>query len=293
MNSITNSPIKEAIRQKHHAQAEAKEVQINSKLNADCTAIQIDANNRMQNIIYKKYPPRALCAAFAILFGVIFAVLVGKFFAFLIGAAIGVGIYVFIIVLVKKANANLDAYKRSIQIEADIKVQQLRSNAASQIRAIYTDADRKTQQEIDRYDDEVNRNCQIILKSPDLSETMVDYSVNMFQRIISHADSASNRKFVEASFTYSVDKYGISYRYQSTYSNPLDEFNFDKQRYRNLSTQEECEGLARAIAKMTISKMKKLYPPNSMHITVSHIDAMVTLHFKAANKKYVPPRDIF
>lgn len=49
----------------------------------------------------------------------------------------------------------------------------------------------------------------------------------------------------------------------------------------------------KAIAKMTIAAMKKKYPPNSLRILVDHVDAEVTLHFKAANANYVPPRDIY
>ena len=40
---------------------------------------------------------------------------------------------------------------------------------------------------------------------------MVDHSVMMFERMVSHADSASNRKFVETDFTYKVEVFGICY----------------------------------------------------------------------------------
>lgn len=292
MNPITNSPIKEGIRQKHHTAAAAKETQINNQLNVDCNTVQANAYNQIQSITYKKNPHISVCLILAIVLGIVFATIDG-FTGFLIGAVIGVGVYVLIIVLIRKANSNLDARKLSIQNETDNKVRQLKDNAAAQIRAIYADADRNTQQEIDQYDAEVKRNCQIILKTPKTSEAIVDHTVNMFQRMISHADSASNKKFVEVDFIYRVLNYGISYKYPSTYRNPQDDFNFDKQRYRNLSTQEECEGLAQAIAKMTIGRIKSIYPPNSLNITVSHIDAEVTLHFKSANSNYVPPRNIF
>ena len=36
----------------------------------------------------------------------------------------------------------------------------------------------------------------------------------------------------------------------------------------------------------------EIYPPNSINISLSHNDAQVTLHFKGANKNFVPARDI-
>lgn len=291
MNPITNSPIKEAMRQRNDAQAANKEAQINNKLNNDIAYTQNDAANRIRTITYKNTPTSKAFWILSIVGGILLAGfgLVG----FIIGFALGAGAYAFWVYKIKDYNRSLDSNKANIQREADNKVQQLRNNAANQIRAAYAEADRRTQQEIDQYDAEVKRNCQTILKKPDAFNSMVDHVVNMFQRMVSHADSASNRKFVETDFTYKVELYGICYKYQSTYSNPRDDFNFDRERFRNLTTKEECEGLAQAIAKMVMSKMKNLYPPNSLNLSVAHIDAEVTLHFKAANKNYVPPRDIY
>lgn len=292
MNPIPNSPIKEGMRQQYESQAAAREVQINNKLNSDCNNIQNDARNRINQIHAKPLPSTTPCWVISIILGIIFASFAG-FVGFLIGAGIGVGIYFFWINSIKQGNNNLEEQKRRIQHEANEEANRLRQRAANEIRAAYADADRRTQQDIDRYDAEVKQNCQAILKKPDAFKAMVDHSVMMFERMVSHADSASNRKFVETDFTYKVEVHGICYKYQSTYSNPKDDFNFDRERYRNLNSREECEGLAQAIAKMTISKMKSKYPPNSLTITVSHIDAEVTMHYKSANKNYVPPRDIF
>ena len=121
---------------------------------------------------------------------------------------------------------------------------------------------------------------------------MVDHVVSMFQRMISHADAGAHMKFIEADFTYQVITSGIKYSYQSRYTNPQDDYNFNKERYRDLHTPAECEGLAQALAKLAINKMKSIYPPNSINISLSHNDAQVTLHFKGANKNFVPARDI-
>lgn len=292
MNPIPKSPIKEGMRQQHEAQAAAREAQINTKLINDCNDLQINATNRINQIHAKPLPTMTPCWIMSIVLGIIF-VSFGGFIGFLIGAAIGVGIYLFWVDAIKQGNKKLEDDKRRIQKEADEEANKLRQKAANEIRAAYADADRKTQQDINRYDAEVKKNCQSILQKPDAFKAMTDHTVMMFERMVSHADSASNRKFVETDFTYKVEVHGICYKYQSSYSNPKDDFNFDKERYRNLNSREECEGLAQAIAKMTISKMKSKFPPNSLTITVDHIDAEVTMHFKSANKNYVPPRDIF
>lgn len=292
MNPITNSPIKEAMRQHYHSIASDKETQITCQLNKDCIAIDNETTNRINSMKPKEHPSGYACVAWMIILGIIFAAL-AAFPGFVFGAFAGVAIFFVIVVVVDKSNKELEATKRQMRLDADRKKEQLQNNAAAQIRAAYIEADRRTQQDINRYDAEVKRNCQAILQKASSFSAMLDHVVNMFQRMVSHADSSSNKKFVETYFIYKVDLYGISYKYNSTYSNPKDDFNFDKQRYRNLVTKEECEGLAQAIAKMTISKMKSIYPPNSLNLNISHIDAEVTIHFKAANKNYVPPRDIY
>ena len=42
------------------------------------------------------------------------------------------------------------------------------------------------------------------MANPDKIVKMVDYSVDMFKRMISHTDSSSNKKFIECNFTYVV-----------------------------------------------------------------------------------------
>lgn len=292
MNPITNSPIKEGFRLHYYNIADNRKNQIENTFNSDCISVNNDATNRMNSITYKNKPDSVIFWVLAIAGGIVFAFMAG-FTGFIIGALIGSTAYGALVYKVKQDNEALDASKRQIRSEADRKIQELRNNADRQIRATYNEADARTQQDINQYDDAVKRNCQNMLKRPDAFSAMVDHAVNMFQRMVSHADSASNKKFVETNFTYKVELYGICYKYQSTYSNPKDDFNFDRERFRNLTTREECEGLAQAMAKMIMAKMKKLYPPNSLNITVSHIDAEVTMHFKAANKNYVPPRDIY
>ena len=271
MNQITNSPIKEAMRQQNENDARNKEYQIRNKLNAD-----------IAQIVYKNKFPGGLCAGLAIGIGIVGAIIGKSFMGFLIGAAVGVGIYILLNVWVNNQNAGADAEKRRLEQEAE-----------NEIQRAYDEADRRTVQQINAYDNEVKQYCQRVLQKADTITSMVQHNTDMFQRMVSHADAGSNMRFVESDFTYKVLVNGIMYSYQSRYTNPQDDFNFDKQRFRNLNSNTECEGLAQALAKLTMKKMMSLYPPNSLSITVSHVDAEVTMHYKAANKNFVAARDIF
>ncbi|MCR5204160.1 MAG: hypothetical protein K6E47_03825 [Lachnospiraceae bacterium] len=271
MNQITNSPIKEAMRQQNENDARNREVQIRNRLNSD-----------IAQLVYKSKFPGSVCAGLVIGVGILIAVISQSMDGFLIGALIGVAIYIGLNVWVKKQNSGADAEKIRLQDQAEKDIQ----NA-------YAEADRRTVQQINAYDNEVKQYCQRILQKADTITTMIQHNTDMFQRMVSHADAGSNMRFVESDFTFKVIMTGVMYSYQSRYTNPQDDFNFDKQRFRNLNKETECEGLAQALAKLTIKKMMSLYPPNSLHITVSHIDAEVTMHYKAANKNFVAARDIF
>lgn len=268
MNPITNSPVKEAMRRRNEENAKAREAQITAKLQADIAALRI-----------KPYFSAGLCVFLVILGASFGAAMEGHFF---VGAIVGAGIF-----------GALNLYRRNQNSKIENQKRQLQETAQKQIQDVYSETDRRTQMQIDRYDKDVQQYCQLILKKADTISPMVERTTAMFQRMVSHADASSNMRFVLADFTYTVNLYGITYSYQSRYTNPQDDFNFDKERFRNLSQDTECEGLARAIAKLTIKKMMGLYPPNSLHITLDHVDAAVTLHFKAANKNFVAAVDIF
>lgn len=268
MGPITNSPVKERMRQKNLGEASAKEDWINSKLQTDLAQLRI-----------KPYFSGNVCLTLVIVCAVLgIATRIG----FLHGAVLGAVVY-----------ALLNAYRKYENKEAETKRNQLEISARQQIEEAFAEADRKTQMQIDRYDKDVKQYCGVILKKADTISPMVDRTTAMFQRMVSHADASSNKRFVEADFTFTVCMDSIKYSYQSRYTNPQDDFNFDKERFRNLTLETECEGLAQAIAKLTVKKMKGLYPPNSLNITLDHSDAAVTLHFKAANKNFVAAVDIF
>ena len=264
MNPITNSTIKEQMRQRNESTARARESQIQSQLQANLGCLQ------------HKPPLRLELGPVGVIICIVLT-LVTYGVALVIGLAIWFAI----------------KYKiRTYNEEIDLQKQMLQDAANAEIRQEYMLADQRTQQEIEAYERDVKMYAQKVMAKSQSVAPMVDHVVNMFQRMISHADAGAHMKFIEADFTYHVVTDGIKYSYQSRYSNPQDDYNFNRERYRDLTMPAECEGLAQALAKLVINKMKSIYPANSINISLSHNDAQVTLHFKGANKNFVPARDI-
>ena len=271
MNVITNSPIKEAMRIRNLEDAGRKE-----------SEIRFDTSNRINSLTYKNKFSGNVCTTLVVVFAILGLFSGGSFSAFIIGGIVGGLIYVGLNILIDGQNKEVDQEKIRIQEDAERSIQNL-----------YDEADRITRGQIDAYDREVSGYSKRIMKNAANIKPMVAHNVEMMNRMISHADAGSNKKFVECDFIYKVEKTGITYQYTSRYTNPLDDFSFDKQRFRNLNTDAECEGLAQVLAKLTIREMMASYPPNSLNITVKHSDAEVTLHYKSANKNFVAARDIF
>ena len=270
MNPITNSLVKERFRVNNEAIAKNKEIQIQNKLTQDIASLQ------MKN----KYSAKWFLICGGVI-GIIIAFAGVGFAGVTIGLIIGVAIWIALNVGVNNYNKNLEEKKRDLQ-----------QRAQRDIYEAYNLADQNTVREINAYDNEVKVYSQKILRNAESISPMVDHVTNMFQRMISHADSGAHMRFIEADFVYQVINTGITFSYQSRYTNPQDDFNFNRERYRDLKSEAECEGLAQALAKLTSSKMKALYPANSMKISVNHIDAKVTMHFQGANANFVPARDI-
>lgn len=270
MNPITTSVIKEQMRQQNEGIARSRENQIRSQLDV-----------KLNNLPYESewsFSPFGIGGG---VFGIVLAIIGLGFAGILIGLIVGVLIWVAVNQSVERSNTDSDSEK-----------QRLRDEMENEIRREYERADQRTRQEIAIYENDVKMYAQKVMAKSQSIEPMVNHVVSMFQRMISHADDGSHMKFVEADFTYQVTTSAIKYSYQSRYTNPQDDFNFNKERYRDLKTPAECEGLAKALAKLVINKMKSIYPPNSINISLSHNDAQVTLHFRGANKNFVPARDI-
>lgn len=172
------------------------------------------------------------------------------------------------------------------------KIKAYKDETEERIKNVDEETKKRIENELKLYDYNVKTTYQKVISNPANIDTMIDYSIQMFKRMISHADSDSNMKFIECNFKYIVTTTEIKYWYDSEYTNPRDDFNFSKQRYRDLHYEYECEGLALALAQAVSNKMKTLYPPNTLKITISNEDAKVVMNFKAPNENFVVARDI-
>lgn len=181
-------------------------------------------------------------------------------------------------------------------IVEQVRKAKIRKLSRERIANIRSDWEQKTVQQIEAYNNQVKQYSQKALKNSASIQPMADHVTDMFKRMISHANSASNVKYIETDFTYEVKKSEIVFYYDSDYSNPRSSYNFDTNRYRNLNSDVECEGLARALSVMTTRSVIASYPPHYVvgdKIPLDHIDARVTLHFKAVNKNFQTAKDIF
>ena len=183
-------------------------------------------------------------------------------------------------------------YERKRNKNLKLKLQNIEAEERGKEVRLSNEAREKYNSKIERYHSNVEQTVQRLMANQANINPMVDYSVEMFKRMILHADSNSSKKFIECNFTYVVTTTEIKYLYDSEYTNSKDDFNFEMQRYRNLALEYECEGLALALANVLSDRMKALYPPNTVSITTSNVDAKVTMKFKAPNENFVVARDI-
>lgn len=265
-----NSPVKEGFRALAENEARREESEIHQRLQSD-----ISSQTYSKKLTGGAYGGAAVVCA---ILGAVMAGLDGFLFGAILGALIILGVNV----AIASSNKRVDGRK-----------EQMTKDAEDKIADAWHRAQQRYQSQCDKYDADVRGNSKKILGNAKNVSPMVDHSVDMFERMISHSDSGSNRKFIEADFTYKVGNTCITYSYNSRYTNSMDDFDFSRERFHNIGSAAECEGLARALAKLIIAKMMTIYPEATTTISLSHVDAEVTLHFKGANKNFVPARDIF
>lgn len=308
MKPIQNSAVKERTRLRNENEANAQIMKIRNAEQQQQARIQSDAQQQEEHIQQKLSanlkPYQQLTDALAVVFIVVGVV---GLFLFIPSAGFFSGLFLSAVTggIVCGGLSYLSAYKtkefqeaahdalRQVDLDRTAKLESLMKSIQKRVVTVQLQADDKTSREIQAYEREVNIYAQKILKSPALIDPIIERTVQMFQRVISHADTASHIPFIQTYLTFTVNPSGISYQYPSQYSNPQSDFNFERERYHNLHTDSECEGLAQAVAKLSKVRMIKLYPPNSIQIQVEHMDAQVTMRFQGANKNYVPAKDIF
>lgn len=205
MEPYVNSIVKEEMRKRNEQTACSSKAVIEQDLQARQAALF--------------YTPHHLLTPYLVIGGIFGAGFAGYglgFPGFFLGLAAGIGVWCLLEQGVKKHNANINRRK-----------QQLAEEAQRQIQEEFSKADQRTLQEAAAYDREVKMYAQKVLAKAESIRPMVDSTVDMFQRMISHADAGSSIRFIQADFTYLVMTAGIKYSYSSQYTNPQDDFNFN------------------------------------------------------------------
>lgn len=269
MNPITNSVVRENIRLKFLELAKREEAEINNRLSVDLSHLHC------------KYPPEFY---YFIIGGVILGIILAfnyGFKGFLFGVAAGFAVWGGVYFYYQNQNREIYNMKQCLQ-----------DSAKKKIIDVYSKYERKTEDTIADYNKKVNYVCSKALSNKDITP-MVDHTVMMINRMISHVDNRAHIKLIETNFTYTVEKTGITYSYDSTYTNDQDDYNFTLERFRNLEDDAECEGLAQAIARLCIPKVKKIYGKGAILKLNSHIDAKVILRFCMPNSNYKPPKNLY
>ena len=270
MGDNTYSPKRELIRQRYYKNAQSKEKRLKDKL-----------SNDISNLGFKDNLPVIVCIGLFVGCGIVGAIIGRDFLFFLVGGAGGLVIYFLL-------NSKRIAYNSNLKKQRH----QLEDDCEKEIKKIYSEADRLADQEIKKYELEIMQFYKRIMNNKKSIDSMVQHNTDMFQRMISHSPKDKNIPFLEAVFIFEVEKKAVVYKYQSEYTNPLDDYNFDKNRFYNLNTNAECEGLAAALSKLTIERINSLYHREKPIIKKEHTDAEVTLFFKATNKNFVPAKPI-
>lgn len=245
MDPIKNSPVKERMRQANETQAKNQESQIRSRLNSQLNA----------EVPKEKYHGTPFVVG-GIVLGIVCVM-----------CELGLDWIIWGLLLGLIAWACSGLYVSSSNKSLEWRKQEMSERAEAEIRQAYADADARTARETNDYDTKAREYAKKVLQQGSKLDPMVERVTSMFQRMISHADAGAHMKFVEADFTYTVRKDGISFSYQSRYSNLQDDYSFNRERLRDLNSEAECEGLARARSKMTTKRMKGLYPPKKTRLT--------------------------
>lgn len=273
MKPITNSLIKERYRRNNEDIARSKEASINQKLYQDINALK------------KRDAPFASPylwwgAGIGVVLGIAIGVSSRSFGAFVITWIVS---FVAGIIIWQASCSSVDSFNKSI----DEKKAALEKKAKEDIQKAYAEADKRTREEIERYDKEVAIFFKKIKNNKNSLDRMVDFACSLFDSALSNAanNSSNTERFVVLDFNYTVSMANILYNCSFGH---LGVYDFKTQRYRSLDRDTECEALAAALMKMIGGYVLKKYSSVQGQLKYGNNDASVSLHFEMPNKNFVP-----
>lgn len=306
MQAFVNSPNKERIRLSHQQDAKNREdairVEASSKVydvRQQENYIRADGSRQINEIKRKNRfltESRGKVTGIGCGAGLILGAMFGS--SAIMGGIIIGGVVGFVISTSVRSSCKEQEKSILANVERQVasceqQVNSILADCDRQVMNAYQQADERTRTAVDRYDRQVKEAANRALAKREQLKPMIDRNVMMFERMIGHSDSRAHIRFVETAFTFTVDRKGIRYSYKSQYNNTRDDFVFDVERFRDLGSDEECEGLARALTQLTSDEIKRIHAKDNPTITKSHVDAAVTLNYKGVNANFVPSTGIF
>ena len=163
----------------------------------------------------------------------------------------------------------------------------IRAKAQDDQDKAMADALAKTKADLEDYDKKVHAFCNNCRK--DALDRMVLYCLDRFEDAKKNAEinAGNTEQYISYNFTYDVTMTGISFASDGQIFYNMN-YDFKAARYRALSTEPECEGLASVLLKMMSSKLKQKYKSQHGQMKYWHEDAKVTIQFKIPNKRFIP-----
>jgi hypothetical protein len=273
MDPIKNSIIKERYRLNNESTALMKETSINQKLYQDINALK--KKNRPFASPYLWWG-----AGIGLALGIFIGINSLSFESFCITWIVffvaGILIWIFSCSSVESFNKSIDDKKATLECRAK-----------EDIKKVYDDADKKTREQIERYDKEVSSYFNKLKNNRDSLDRMVDFACKLFDSSLVDAinKSSNTERFVVLDFNYVVSLANIVYT-SSVGSKGM--YDFKIQRYRSLDKDTECEALAAALMKLIGGYVLKKYNSSQGQLKYGNNDASVSLHFEMPNKNFVP-----
>lgn len=183
--------------------------------------------------------------------------------------------------------AGVNASISSFNSENERKREAARKKCQEDKARAWAEAESRTKRDLADYDQQVQgfyKNCR-----KDALDRMAQYCLDRFHDAMKNAEinAGNTEQYVSFSFTYDVTMTRISFWSNGQILYNMD-YDFKAARYRELSTEAECEGLASVLLKMLSSKLKQKYRSQHGQLKSWHEDARVTIQFRIPNKRFIP-----
>ena len=175
----------------------------------------------------------------------------------------------------RKFYENETSDSKEVTAEAERKIRQEEERCNKEIARIHDDGEKKTVQEIAAYDKKVNDYSDSLIKNPARIDDMVKC---VLERIKELDVAVEYEPVVKFDLKFEVNKKDVVFY---TDKDCDFKFNFKRKGSRDLTTDYECEGMAKALVFLSRAMIKRISP--LMLILDEFADAKVTLHIKNIN----------